>query len=286
MVDAYEPSAEGPENDETANQDVVNLPQDLIAFARKTHVHFPRLGEDRKEFLEIFVSNFDRHFNAIHQHVPDRNMAYKAAINTSLIHSLDELQHIREKQGLQRRADHDELTGATVRGPLLEQVSAAIENPEPGVDTGVALVDIDYFKTINDTFGHQAGDQVLQGLVSLLQGELREGDLVSRFGGDEIAILLKDETGTKGPSRAVGRIRKIVQERLGEVLRGVNGVPKPPVVTVSIGVTTINERDENPNQIIDRADKFLYEAKRAGRNAAFDEFGRIDLDEHGNIVGR
>jgi diguanylate cyclase (GGDEF)-like protein len=124
----------------------------------------------------------------------------------------------------------------------------------------VALFDVDEFKRINDSLGHQGGDKVLQQLANLLQGELRTMDLLARFGGEEFVILLP-ETGSTGARLFTDRVlRRVAQHNFGDVT-------SPIWVTVSAGLATFpDDRAADEEALLKLADENLYKAKRAGRN--------------------
>ena len=130
----------------------------------------------------------------------------------------------------------------------------------------VAMVDIDYFKTVNDEFGHAAGDQVLAAVGRVLAAHLRTGDLVSRYGGEEFLVILPD-TPPAGALQVVDRLR--------EAVAALKGVPKS--VTVSIGVAACHQ-DETAEHLVGRADAALYLAKHGGRN-------RIVMSDDGGAEG-
>ncbi|MCP3664347.1 MAG: diguanylate cyclase [Gammaproteobacteria bacterium] len=120
------------------------------------------------------------------------------------------------------------------------------------------MLDIDFFKKVNDTYGHQAGDKVLGVLGQLLKKQTREVDLVGRYGGEEFVVLLP-ETGRTSAHGVAEKIRQTV-EKMGFHSEG-SRVP----LTLSCGVASF-EKDEKPMDVIKRADKALYEAKSSGRN--------------------
>jgi diguanylate cyclase (GGDEF)-like protein len=122
------------------------------------------------------------------------------------------------------------------------------------------MIDIDLFKKVNDTWGHQAGDTVLAGVAGLIKGRLRATDLIARYGGEEFCLLA---TGTDraGAQVLAERVRALVQNAVFE--HGGNAIP----VTVSIGVGTWEPSlGENPDELVRRADAALYRAKEQGRN--------------------
>jgi diguanylate cyclase (GGDEF)-like protein len=121
------------------------------------------------------------------------------------------------------------------------------------------MIDTDYFKKYNDTFGHQAGDALLKKIGAIFTASLRNVDSVSRYGGDEFIVLLP-ETKTERAFEVAERIRGLVAEEMP------SGDTDGAAVTVSIGVATFPEHGDTPEVIIARADSALYHAKRNGRN--------------------
>jgi two-component system cell cycle response regulator len=129
-----------------------------------------------------------------------------------------------------------------------------------GKDMSLLLLDIDYFKKVNDTFGHHAGDEVLVKVAELLSHMVRGVDTVARFGGEEFAVLLP-ETNRLGAAVLGERIRAAIEREQINV----DGQHIP--VTVSIGITTLAaEHVESIDQLLNIADQRLYLAKNSGRN--------------------
>ncbi len=153
--------------------------------------------------------------------------------------------------GLQSLARVDPLTGANRRWYGDTRLT---ELCDAGEVVAVAMVDIDLFKSINDGFGHAAGDLVLAAVGRALAACLRTGDLVSRYGGEEFLVILPDTP----PAGAMQ-----VAERLREAVAALTGLPK--AVTVSIGVAACLQ-DETSSGLVSRADAALYQAKNSGRN--------------------
>lgn len=119
----------------------------------------------------------------------------------------------------------------------------------------LVMIDIDYFKKINDTYGHMVGDEVLIELAKNMEGSLRKYDVLARFGGEEFLILLPETSITRGKQIAE-RIRKGLWK---------NSKLKKYKIEISIGVTSYKARD-NMERMIKRADKALYISKDGGRN--------------------
>jgi diguanylate cyclase (GGDEF)-like protein/PAS domain S-box-containing protein len=177
---------------------------------------------------------------------------------------------IRERKRLERERDllverlahlalADELTGLPNRRAFfdaLERLVAAMQRR--GSHAAVAILDIDEFKRINDTFGHAAGDEVLRTVARVCARNLRQEDVIARIGGDEFAVQLPDLTAAEA-AEIVERVRA----RLEETPIAVGG--RMVTVTVSAGVSEIDPAAATMVSIM-RADALLYEAKCAGRN--------------------
>jgi diguanylate cyclase (GGDEF)-like protein len=134
----------------------------------------------------------------------------------------------------------------------------------------VLLADVDHFKVVNDTYGHLTGDAVLRTLASEMRDQVRESDLVGRFGGEEFAILLSGTT-QEDANLVAERIRRgaaVVRVLTKETMVG---------VTVSIGVAVLGQHGDDLSQLIDAADRALYRAKRTGRD-------RVCLSEPGDAM--
>jgi diguanylate cyclase (GGDEF) domain len=163
--------------------------------------------------------------------------------------------------------ERDALTGLLNRKTFDDAVmQALLQPPSPSVRHGdprnpstarywLAILDIDHFKHVNDTFGHLIGDEVLLLLAGIMRSCFRSGDRLFRFGGEEFVVLLSapDESGA---TAALQRLRAAV-ERFE--------FPQVGRVTLSIGFTVLRDTD-TPTDAVDRADRALYQAKSTGRN--------------------
>lgn len=130
----------------------------------------------------------------------------------------------------------------------------------------VMLFDIDFFKAVNDTYGHEAGDDVLREFAKRLRKAVRGIDLVCRNGGEEFVVVMP-ETHIGVALKVAERIRRNVAEEAFSTLGGRQVID----VTVSIGVSTIERMDDTPMELLRKADKALYAAKRDGRNRVVSE---------------
>jgi diguanylate cyclase len=160
-----------------------------------------------------------------------------------------------EKQG----ARLDPLTGVANRKSFDERlVQEMARGPRADHPLAMLLWDLDSFKSINDSFGHRAGDRVLQSVASCFMAALRSGDFVARIGGEEFVVLLNGVRVGEA-MRIANQVRSAV-EALRFHFRGT-----PVLVTVSCGITELQEGDA-PEAAFDRADGALYRAKKAGKN--------------------
>lgn len=156
-------------------------------------------------------------------------------------------------------AHKDPLTGVGNRGSMNDSIHREMElASRHNRSLGIIMLDIDHFKSINDSYGHAAGDVLLQTLVECAEKSVRISDMMFRYGGEEFVILLP-ETDEAGVLRLAKRIRRRV-EKLETTIQ--SQVIK---LTVSIGVTTLNNTDDDKS-LVARADEALYRAKREGRN--------------------
>ena len=162
-----------------------------------------------------------------------------------------------QRRELRERSIRDALTGLYNRHYLAEvsnQLFAQADRTQRPL--AVMMVDLDHFKKINDTYGHDVGDKVLAGVGALLAQDCRQGDVAARFGGEEFVILLPDCTQAAASQRA---------ERLLADLRGLKPADIP--VTASIGVSAQgNSQIMGFDQLFKMADEAVYEAKQSGRN--------------------
>jgi diguanylate cyclase (GGDEF)-like protein/PAS domain S-box-containing protein len=156
---------------------------------------------------------------------------------------------------LRNLAVTDTLTGVWNRRQGTELLAADLSARRPGQALSLLMLDIDHFKAINDTFGHQAGDHVLIEIASRLRRSLRGNDMVARWGGEEFIVLLRD---CALPDAR--RLAEDIRAAIAEVPFGVLGS-----LTVSIGAAEIRA-NEDLTSWLGRADQALYRAKRAGRN--------------------
>ena len=157
---------------------------------------------------------------------------------------------------LQQLATTDSLTGLKNRRYLEDKLEELLVQAKDGREIAVLILDIDHFKKVNDTYGHQTGDDVLQELAARLKGKVGSAGIVARLGGEEFVVVMPDANVEKGLAMGTA---------LCAHMQSVKWVHVP--VTVSIGVAAYVQGDEVVS-LLSRADAFLYKAKAAGRNQA------------------
>ncbi len=171
------------------------------------------------------------------------------------------LRVINEQTGeLRHQALHDALTGLPNRALIMDRITQLLARNRRQGTAGAALyVDLDEFKNVNDSLGHEAGDMLLVAVAARLASTLRDADTIGRMGGDEFIVLIDGAT--------TGAPPELVADRLLEVMRRpfeVPGATMPLIVNASIGIA-IGDR-ANPGELLRDADVALYEAKAAGKN--------------------
>ncbi|WP_051901468.1 sensor domain-containing diguanylate cyclase [Methylotenera sp. L2L1] len=173
----------------------------------------------------------------------------------------DVTEHLELIDHLTQQADHDHLTGLANRRFLMRQANLELERAKRyQYPFSVFMLDIDHFKNINDEHGHSTGDVVLKQLSSLMKAILRESDFITRFGGEEFAVLLP-ESDLEAAILIADRLRQAVQNyhfRLHDDL--------VISLTISIGIACAKEAEYDFEQLIQKSDERLYQAKLLGRN--------------------
>lgn len=186
------------------------------------------------------------------------------SMQTALLKKLSEqilyvMQRLLLLEDLQDQALKDPLTGLLNRRHAETALTRLCQSGQQG---SVILIDIDHFKLVNDTYGHQAGDAVLQNIGMLLRGHVRSQDVVCRYGGEEFCMVLL-ATSTEVALKRAEKIRRAVKY----ITNTFNGQMLPPL-TISLGVSSFPDHGETPHTLVTLADKALYWAKNNGRDRA------------------
>ena len=197
--------------------------------------------------------------------------ALVARVNNVLRTQKDTIQLSRDVEKLRDLAYRDEMTGLLNRRAFFERANAEFEIAKSSKEPlAIAILDIDHFKLINDTYGHPKGDEVLKAFGKLLKGTLRLHDVVGRIGGEEFAVCLPNSQPMNAYSTFERLRTKLSSEHL---LSNEDGSLRP--VTVSAGIVGLTDQKELDSLMI-LADMALYRAKNQGRNRTIVETGVIN----------
>lgn len=210
--------------------------------------------------LEVYARNLleNPYVNAIVLNI--RDVTERRGLERELQRRVEEAQQANEKLGevnktLAKMATTDGLTGLRNHRSSQEYLSAAVRHMQKsGKPTSLAIIDVDFFKKINDTYGHQEGDRVLQWLATVVQKSCRHLHLAGRYGGEEF-VLVMPETDADTAYAEVEALRQRV-----EASEGLNFK-----VTISIGLVT-STSCESADELFNSADRCLYASKQGGRN--------------------
>ena len=180
---------------------------------------------------------------------------------------LDTHDQMMRAQEYRQRAERDGLTDVFNQQAAMEQIEQHIRDSADREPGALLFIDIDDFKLINDTYGHPIGDKVLQHLARYLKTSFRDGDVVSRFGGDEFLVFLPN---MKDGTRLRQMAAQLEKDAFSEFCE-VSAEGKRVRPTLSIGIVCVNDAEEGIDELYRKVDHALYEAKRKGKDQAFFE---------------
>jgi diguanylate cyclase (GGDEF)-like protein len=184
------------------------------------------------------------------------------------------LANVRLRENLRYQSIRDPLTGLYNRRYLEDFLFKQIHQAQRAqAPVSILMLDLDHFKKINDTYGHDAGDAVLKELGRILQSDIRGDDIATRYGGEEFIVLFYNTDAETAKNRAES-LRLSVS-----MLQVKYGAQQVGPITISIGISVYPNDGKNPLELIDAADKALYSAKNTGRNRVV-LFSDIQSDEN------
>ncbi len=258
VTDAHSGQAER----ERARQDLDGLVRDQIADIRSVVTGSRDLGElgsSVREHLTLIVRAMEKY----QEDESEREQRLAAKLEM-LQNRLDEMEKeasaarkVIEEQ--KRRATHDGLTGLPNREAYTLRLDQELKRrTRYGGALTMAIADVDHFKSINDNYGHLAGDKVLQLLARAMRKYLRDVDFIARYGGEEFVILMP-ETNASEAMVATEKLRQAIEKAPFHFKK------QPVPITMSFGIAEFHATEE-PESVFDRADKALYKAKENGRN--------------------
>lgn len=165
------------------------------------------------------------------------------------------------QEEMHQMANYDAVTGVLNKHAFSKRVQEEFSYAKrTKMNLSILMIDIDFFKKVNDAYGHMAGDYVLGGVAERLRKAIRDEDILARYGGEEFVVILRG-TDTKGALTLAERMRKLVEEEPFSFEK------RPIPVTISVGLATLTGKNfSSATDLISRADECLYKSKENGRN--------------------
>jgi diguanylate cyclase (GGDEF)-like protein/PAS domain S-box-containing protein len=222
--------------------------------------HLTRLLSGPREALEVECTLRDSGGNDVSVSLSSAVVGDPGMGEIVMVNVVDISDRRRYLDRLAHLVDHDVLTGLANRRRFENELQRHLDRCRRHGPTGaLLLLDLDNFKQVNDTLGHNAGDQLLVTVSGLLRRAIRSTDVVARLGGDEFAILLTD-----GGEAAARRVGELVVSRIRDHAATLDGVRRR--VTASVGAVSFKAASEHAADALALADMTMYDAKEAGRN--------------------
>lgn len=227
----------------------------------------------RVEFMGEFAEAFNSMVIRLDQTLSELQHKQQelSRINQDLLREIASRKQVEEalresREALRRQATTDALTGLCNRRRFNQVAEEELERSRRyGHVVSIALFDVDFFKRVNDTYGHDQGDRVLQMVARTTEEALRRSETLARYGGEEFVVLLP-ETGAREAQKVAERLRRALEEAVLETDKG------PVAVTASFGIADLSapEATKTPEKdlsaLISKADRAMYAAKAEGRN--------------------
>ncbi|MGK0440421.1 MAG: diguanylate cyclase (GGDEF)-like protein [Pseudohongiellaceae bacterium] len=269
--------------DDKQLEDIIELDESSLLLADIEFI--AKSGDKRKYFEEKYFGNLYSKillvlthesyeedeakslWNSIVAHMSELNNLLNRNVGISIA-TMDYMSNIRDElsspvlieekksEFISKTSTKDELTGLYLRNVfdvvLRQKVEESKRNDQ---ELSLLLMDIDDFKIVNDTYGHQVGDNVLKKIGATINNLVREMDLPARYGGEEIAVIMPGAN-RKQVFKAAERIRKVISQLKFECCS----------VTISIGIGRVNQETNTSDKILKAADNALYQAKNKGKN--------------------
>ena len=252
------------------------------------NVHFihqkerAQTGQDSGVFVESDLASYEIINGAYRARIyliPQRRiLEYHREIITTILKTVRiSVSNYMSIKKLETEAAIDPLTNCVNRREFTRLMKGCMANARRyGKDLSLLMFDIDYFKQVNDTYGHHAGDLVLKEIAAAIGGEIRSGDILARYGGEEFIVILP-ETKKQKAIELAERLRRIVEKRV--IMLGNKAI----TVTASFGISTLNGHLDISSMVND-ADAMLYKAKQNGRNAVMPGIIRLYSKESSDQV--
>ena len=175
--------------------------------------------------------------------------------NSELKNLLSHLYEIsKAKDNYKEKTKVDSLTGLLNKSTMEDLINIELTNPQLSISNAFIIIDLDYFKEANDTFGHDYGDVILKNFSEFLKKIFRKEDYISRFGGDEFCIFLKNVP------------IHIVESKVKKINKEIHTISSKSIITASIGIAMVPANGNNYESIFKSADRALYYVKNNGKN--------------------
>ena len=260
----------------TEHEQYQNQVLEMISHNEESQAPYPSalitlLTEEEKDLTEELISLRDelQRFTQNSAHAVERHEAqiikgvviftlFVFSLGTIMLMLISQIMKSREKaiEKISYFANYDPLTDLYNRRHFFEELNQALSQAEEQeAPLSLCVCDLDHFKQVNDTLGHLAGDNILTSFAEILRNNIRKGDFVGRFGGDEFVICFPDTTSEEAAE---------ITERIRQCFQDANTLKSS--VTSTFGIAELNDLTRTDDMLLEKADQALYKAKENGRN--------------------